>query len=100
MSAPVISSMSTDKAIYNVGDVITVTVGYTPGTSGGTGSTTVLTGTATDHTTGEVGAISVNFTVGGVLVTDPTTVAVSDSDGRVYTQKSDSGTLAVFTAKA
>ena len=100
MAAPVITSLVTDKPSYNTGDLITATVGYTPGTSPANATTTTLAGTATDQATGQTGQLEVTFTVGGGERDDLTTLTLADTGGRAWTPVSDSGTVAVFTATA
>jgi hypothetical protein len=91
---PVISGITFDKTSYNPGDVITATVTYVPGSSS---SVQNLTGTATDSVSGATGTLQVTFTV---VTKDTTTVSVSDTGSRIWTKKSDTGTVAVFTATA
>lgn len=104
MAAPAISSIATDKSSYNTGDTIIVTITYAAGTSlqPGTTKTVTISGTATDQTTGESDSMSGSVTLvsPGTETSDPTTVAVTDSDGRSYTKQSDDGATAVFTAVA
>lgn len=100
MALPTISSITFDKASYAPGDKITATVHYTPGTSGGTGTTQTLTGTATDTATSATGTLTVTFITGNAVVTDPTTVTVTDTGGHTWTPVSDAGGAAVFTTTA
>ena len=93
-SAPSITSIVFDQTGYNLGQLITVTVTYVPGTSN---SVQTFTGTAKDSTTGKTGTLSVNFTV---IINDSTIVSVSDSGNRTWTKVSDTGTVAIFTATA
>jgi hypothetical protein len=95
MSAPVISSVTFDKASYSPGDLITATISYTPGSSGSTQAFDVQ---ATDRTTGQAATLTVSFTVTGAA--DPTTFTVSDIGNRTWTLKSDTGTVATYTATA
>jgi hypothetical protein len=92
--APVITSITFDKASYVSGTTITATVVYAPGMSA---STETFTGTATDSTTGSSGNMTGSFTV---ETADATTVTGADSGNRTWTKTSDSGTVAVFTATA
>lgn len=93
-SAPTITSITFDKATYNPGDTITATVDYSAGKSD---VTQTFTGTATDNTTKETGSLQVTFTV---TENDTTVISVSDSGNRVWTQISDTGSIAKFTATA
>lgn len=93
-AAPTISSITFDKTSYSPGDVITATVSYSAGTSD---VTQTFTGTAVDSVSGEEGTLQVNF-----VVTEPdqTNITVTDSGGRAWTQISDTGSIAKFTATA
>ena len=105
MSAPVIASVLFDKPVYNASDLITVTVTYTPGTSTPPPpppETFNLSGTATDTASGDQAPFEGTFQVqaASVPVTDATTWVVSDTGDRTWTQLSDDGATAVFTATA
>lgn len=91
---PAITSIGFDQNVYTPGQLITVTVTYTAGVSP---STQTLSGTATDSVTGQVGQLSVTFTV---MTGNTTTVAVADSGGRTWAKQSDNGSVAVFTSVA
>jgi hypothetical protein len=91
---PAISSVSFDKAVYNIGDLITVTVSFSAGASDEVVTVTV---TITDSVTGETASMTASLTVADP---DASSVAVSDSGGRVWTQVSNSNNVAVFTATA
>lgn len=93
-SAPVVSSINFDQTSYLAGQKITVTVDYSPGTSD---ETQTLTGVAEDSITGLSGQLVVNFIVTN---NDTTSLTVSDSSKRTWTQVSDNGSVAVFTAIA
>ena len=92
--APTISSITFDKATYTPGSIITATINYTAGKSD---VPQTFTGTATDSATGQTGLLQVTFTV---TESDSTAVTVSDSGNRTWTQTSDNGSVAIFTAIA
>lgn len=94
MAAPVINSITLDKASYAPGQTITATVNYSKGTSA---ATQTLTGTATDSVSKQTGTISVTFTVNEP---DTTLITLTDSGNRAWTLVSDNGSVAVFTAVA
>jgi hypothetical protein len=96
MAAPVVTSITFDKAGYVRGDTITVTVTYTPGTSDLVQS---FTAQADDPVTGQRGTLSATFTVPGA-VPNPCRVSGSDDGGRTWTPRSDTGGVAVLTATA
>lgn len=93
-AAPSITSITFDKTSYSPGDLITATVDYTAGTSD---VSQTFTGVATDSKSGETGTLQVSFVV---TEGDTTTISVSDSGNRVWTQISDTGSVAKFTATA
>ncbi len=97
MAAPVVSSITFDKASYSTGDKITATVNYSDPNVTGTAYT--LTAKVTDNVTGEIGTLAAPFTVGV-----PNTAAASvvgGESGQVWTKVSDDGkSVAVFTATA
>lgn len=92
--APQITSITFDKPSYIKGQLMTATVEYVPGMSEVSESITV---SGTDQTTGLPGQLSVGFTT---MAPDPTTVSASDSGNRTWTQTSETGSAAVFTATA
>lgn len=95
MAAPVISGIAFDKPVYTKGvDTVTATVTYTPGTSP-QASTFQVTGT--DTVSGLAATLSAVFQV---MQPDATTFAPSDSGKRAWTQVSDNGSQAIFTAAA
>ena len=95
---PSITSITFDKDGYVAGDTITATVNYVAGKSV-TSDTQTFTGTATDAVTHAKGTLVVNFIVNQESP-NATTVDVSDSGNRSWTQVSDNGSVAVFTAVA
>lgn len=108
MAAPVISSVVFDKATYNVGDTITVTISYSvPNMTGGGGTATSysLTGKVTDAVTGESATKASTFSVsasGGVAVANLANATVSGGQAnQVWTLVSDDRKgKAVFKATA
>lgn len=92
---PAISSVSFDKSVYNIGDLITVTVDYSSGSSDEAVTVTV---TITDSVTGETASMTASLTVADP---DASTVSVSDSGNRVWTPvPNQPAGVAVFTATA
>jgi hypothetical protein len=91
--APAAVTVSTDKAAYNVGDPIQVTVEYQDPSNPGVTLTLTATVTNTDGTTAQ-GTTQVS--VGSAPAT-PLQVAVTDSFGDSYTQQSNEPGTAVFT---
>jgi hypothetical protein len=79
--APAITAITFDKATYAPGQTITATIAY---------STALPVAKLTAE-------LTVDFSAGA---TDPASLTVSDSGGRVWTKKSDNGDVAVFTAEA
>lgn len=107
MASPVITSVTFDKATYNVGDTITVTVNYSvSNTSGGGGpGTFTLTGKVTDAVTGESATKAATFSVGAdsnPAVTNLANASVSGGQaGQTWTLVSDDhASKAVFRATA
>lgn len=95
MPAPSITSIVFDKpGGYNPGDTITATVVYVPGTAP---KTFTFTGTVTDSASGGASTATGTFSVNQP---DATTVSAQDTGTRNWVKKSDSGTVAVFTATA
>lgn len=93
MTTPAPVTVSTDKASYNVGDPITVTVEYAD--PGNPGTTLTVTATVTNpdgSTTSGQAAVQV-----GAVPAAPLPVAVSDSFGGTYAQQSNQPGTAVFT---
>lgn len=89
MANPVVSA-SLDKSIYRPGDVMTLTVNYSDPDS----QTVKVDVQVTDS----LGNKSPVYTVNAVV--DQLSVAVTDASGKVWTKKSDTGTVAVYTATA
>ena len=95
MAVPVISSATFDATSYATGAVATLTVVRNDTTASSV--VDAVSVTVTDGVTGEVATTSATLTINDT-VTNPTGVAVSSAAGRVFTQVSDDGTTAVFTA--
>lgn len=93
-ATPVIS-LSTDKASYNVGDTLTLTIAYADAQS--VPSTLTITVNGTDS---QNNAVSSTATVMVTRqVSEAMTFTVTDNAGATYTQVSNDGTSqAVFTA--
>lgn len=90
MAAPSVQA-TLDRTAYAPGDLMTLTVTY-----GDPDSRTLQLTIKVEDSTGGTGA-----TVVTSAVLDALTLSVSDSDtSRVWTKRSDTGTIAVFTAKA
>jgi hypothetical protein len=94
-----ITSLTFDKPAYNPGDTITLTVDYVPDTAGVNPVTSTATVNVTDANGNVTASDSAPFTV-NEPVAGGDTVSVTDSGGRTWTQQSNSGTVAVFTATA
>ena len=93
--SPAIESVTPDKAVYNLGDLITVTVDFTTGSSDEVVTVTV---TVTDSVTGEQVSSTTTLTVSNP---DASTVSVSDSGNRTWTEvPNQQAGVAVFTATA
>ena len=94
-----IDSMTFDAAAYNPGDLITLTVDYTPDTPSVVPTTFNATATITDST-GTVQASSSAPFVINVAQPAGDQVSVTDDDNHAWAETSDSGSVAVFTATA
>lgn len=93
MTTPAPVTVTTDKASYNVGDPIQVTVEYAdPGSPG-----TTLTVTATVTMPDGSNATGIAEATVGAVAAQPLPVAVTDSFGGTYAQQSSDPGLAVFT---
>jgi len=90
-TAPVVT---TDKAAYNSGDPITVTVEYTDPANPGT--TLTITAVVTNGD-GSTATGTAEVTVGAAPAS-PLPVSVTDSFGDTYTQTSNDAGTAVFTS--
>lgn len=92
--APAAPVVTTDKAAYNSGDPITVTVSYTDPANPGT--TLTITGTVTNPD-GSTSSGTAQVTVGAAPA-NPLPVSVTDSFGDSYVQASNDAGTAVFTS--
>jgi len=94
-----ITSMSFDQASYDPGATMTLTVEYVADTP----SANPVTGTATADITNSGGTVTATSSA-PFVVNEPVAagdvVSVSDDGGRTWTEVSDSGSVAVFTAVA
>lgn len=87
MADPTVSA-SLDQPTYQIGDTATLTVTY----SDPDNETLTVTVTVTDS----AGNISDPATVTAVI--DPSEITIDDQSGRTWTQQSDNGSVAVYTA--
>jgi hypothetical protein len=89
MANPKVTAVVYDKATYAVGELMTVAMTYSDP------DTRTITGTGTvQDSAGAKGTMTTT------VVLDPLQVSFTDNEGRVYTKKSDDGSVAVFTATA
>lgn len=93
-----IDTMTFDQPAYAPGDTITLTIGYTPDTPSVTPVTQTATVSLNDPSGTMLSADTADFVVNQLAPGD--TLAVTDTGSRQWTQVSDSGTVAVFTATA
>lgn len=94
-----IQSATFDQDSYAPGQLITLTVDYTPDQAGTTPSEHTATITITDASGVVQASVQAPFTV-SVPTGGGDVVAVTDDAGDAWAQQSDSGTVAVFTADA
>jgi hypothetical protein len=94
----VINSITFSQASYTPGQTVEVTVDYTPDTPGVTTQSVSVTVNVTDQSGNILTTDTATFTVNTPQAGD--SVTVSDSGDRTWTQVSDNGTVAVFTAIA
>jgi hypothetical protein len=97
---PITGTLTTDKATYNSGDLITATIKRVAISSSSTQSDTV-SGTLTD-VAGDSLVLTgapVQITLPGVTIAS-TVGAVTDSAGRTFAKVSDDGATWIGTAKA
>jgi hypothetical protein len=94
-----ITSMTFDQADYAPGDVVTLTVDYVSDAAG----VNPVTATATATVTDSAGAVTATDSA-PLVVNEPVSagdvVSVTDTGSRVWTEVSDSGSVAVFTSTA
>jgi hypothetical protein len=94
-----ITSMSFDAAAYSPGDLMTLTIQYVADTP----SVNPVNGNATADITDSAGTVTATDAAPFVVnqpVDGGDTVSVSDDGGRTWTEVSDSGSVAVFSATA
>jgi hypothetical protein len=94
-----IDALSFDQPSYNQGDLITLTVGYTPDSPSSVPTTFTATATISDAAGNPLGSSSAPFVV-NVAQAAGDKVSVTDDGSRAWTEASDSGSVAVFTATA
>ena len=91
--------MTFDEAAYNPGDLITLTVDYTPDTPSVVPTTFNATAVITDSGGNQVASSSAPFVI-NVAQPAGDQVSVTDDDNHTWAETSDSGSVAVFTATA
>ena len=91
--------MTFDEAAYNPGDLITLTIGYTPDTPSVIPTTFNATASITDSG-GNVVASSVAPFVVNVAQPTGDQVSVTDDASHTWAKASDTGSVAVFSATA
>lgn len=94
-----VDTISFDEAAYNEGDLMTVTVDYTPDSP----SSVPQTFTATVNVTNSGGTVVASNTAPFVVnQAQPAgdVVSVTDDGNRTWTPQSDNGSVAVLTATA
>jgi len=94
-----IDSMTFDQPAYAPGDLITLTVDYTPDVAG----VNPVTFTATTVITNSAGAATATSSADFIVnqpVAGGDTLATTDTGDRTWTESSDTGSVAIFTATA
>jgi hypothetical protein len=94
-----INSATFDQASYEPGATMTLTVDYVPDTAPA-GTPHTATVTITDAAGTVVATSEAQFTVAAAGSAPGDVVAVTDDASDTYTQVSDSGSVAIFTAAA
>ena len=94
-----IDTMTFDQPAYATGDVISLTVAYTPDSPSVVPQVFTATTAISDSAGNPLGSNSADFTVNQSQPAGDT-LATSDSGGRTWAQASDTGSVAVFTATA
>ena len=94
-----IDSFTFDQASYDQGATVTATIGYTPDSPSVVPTTFNATANITDASGTVVATSSAPFVV-NVAQAAGDTVSVTDDGSRTWTEASDSGSVAVFTAVA
>lgn len=93
-----ITAVDFDQAVYAPGDVVRLTVTYVPDTPSVVPTPFTATVTLNDPSGNVLATQDAQATVNVPQAGD--TVAVTDSGSRTWTQDSDNGATAVFTAVA
>ena len=94
-----IDSLTFDQASYDQGATVTLTVAYTADSPSVVPTTFNATANITDSAGAVVATSSAPFVV-NVAQPAGDTVSVTDDGNRTWTEASDSGSVAVFTAVA
>jgi hypothetical protein len=94
-----IDSMTFDQPAYAPGQLITLTVAYTPDAAGVTPTPFTATTVITDSAGAQTATGSADFTV-NEPAPGGDTLATTDTGSRSWAEASNSGTVAVFTATA
>lgn len=96
-----IDSLTFDQAAYNPGDLITLTVGYTPDSPSVVPTTFTATAVISDSAGNQLATSSAPFVI-NVSQASGDTVSVTDTDSHTWaeTAGSDTGSSVVFTTTA
>jgi hypothetical protein len=94
-----IDSLTFDQPSYNQGDTITLTVDYTPDSPSAVPTTFTATAVISDSSGNPLNSASAPFVV-NVAQPAGDKVSVTDDGNRAWTETSDSGSVAAFTATA
>ena len=94
-----IDLMAFDQPAYNPGDLINLTIDYTPDTPSVVPTTFNATASITDASGNVVASSSAPFVINEAQATGDQ-VGVSDDDNHAWAKASDTGTVAVFTTSA
>ena len=94
-----INSMVFDEAAYNPGDVVTLTVDYTPDTPSVVPTTFNATASITDSGGNVVASSSAPFVINEAQPSGDQ-VGVTDDDNHTWAEASDTGSVAVFSTTA
>ena len=88
-----------DQPAYNPGDLINLTIDYTPDTPSVVPTTFSATASITDASGNVVATSSAPFVINEAQATGDQ-VGVTDDDNHTWAKSSDTGTVAVFSATA
>ena len=94
-----INSLTFDQSAYSPGETITLTVDYTPDATSVVPQTFTATTTITDSAGLQTATLSADFVVNQVQGGGDT-LATTDTGNRLWTETSNTGTVATFTATA